>query len=140
MTQSNDSSFPKTSHGTMYPKNYVVGVIDDLQEAQQAEQAFKAAGYPSEENRLLTSDEEIHKAQEIEGHKNRLQRFFSSFNSSEAEAQMYQQEAQKGRHVLYVHAKSQDDVDKIGDLMRQHGARMIKFFGSWAVTDIPSSR
>jgi hypothetical protein len=139
MTQAHDPKFPQTASGALYPKNYVVGIIDDLQEAQQAEQAFKDAGYDAESVRLMEGSEVLDKAQELEENKNWFQRFLSSFQDTtdETGANIYQAAAKQGKQVLHVHANSEQDVDKISALMMRYHAHAVKFFGNWAVSDVP---
>lgn len=139
MTQAQDSQFPQSPSGSWYPKGYVVGVIDGLQEAQEARQAFRKAGYTAEEIRLMESKETLQKAQELEEDKNPLQRLLSSFQDTtdETGAHIYQLEAQKGNHILYVRADREEEVDKIAALMQCYHAHAVKYFGSWSVADIP---
>ena len=139
MTQAHDPKFPQTAGGSLYPTNYVVGVIDDLQEAQQAEQAFKQAGYDAQKIRLMEGHEATEKVQELEEGKNWFQHFLSSFQNStdETGSDVYQLAAQQGKQILHVRADSQADVDKISALMMRYHAHAVKFFGSWSVSDIP---
>lgn len=139
MAQAHDSHFPQSSSGSWYPKDYVVGVIDDLQEAQRAQQAFQMAGYTAEEIRLMKSEEVTHKAQELEEEKNPFQRFLSSFQgvTDETGVHVYEREAQKGHHILYVRADREEEVEAIAALMQRYHAHIVKFFGSWSVADIP---
>lgn len=139
MTQAHDPKFPQTPSGSLYPKNYVVGVIDDHQAARQATQAFRDAGYDAEEVRLMEGNEVLQKAQELDEHKNWLQRLLSSFQdrTDETGARVYEREARAGKHVLHVRADSPDEVDKISALMQRYGAHTVKFFGTWSVADVP---
>lgn len=139
MAQAHDSDFPQSASGALYPKNYVVGIIDDHQEAQQAEEAFKQAGYDANEVRLMEGQEVLQKVRQLDEEKNWFQRFLSSFQGStdETGAHIYQVAAKQGKHVLHVHANSQDEVDKISALMQRYHAHTVKFFGSWSVADVP---
>lgn len=139
MTQAQDPKFPQSADGSLYPKNYVVGVIDDLSEAKQAIEAFKEAGYSAEEIRLMKSEEAQQKPAELDRDKNVFQRFFSSFQgkTDETGIDVYQQEASKGKHILHVRADSDDEVDKITALMQRYHGHAIKFFGQWSVADMP---
>lgn len=139
MTQAHDPKFPQTPSGALYPKNYVVGVIDDLSEARRAVQAFKNAGYNANEIRLMESQEALNKIHELDEEKNWLQNILSSFQDTtdETGAHIYQLAAQRGKHILHVHADSSEDVDKIGALMQRYHAHTIKFFSPWSVADIP---
>jgi hypothetical protein len=138
MTQAYSPKFPQTVVGSLYPTNYVVGVIDDLEDAQQASQAFADTGYAINEIRLMVSQEALDKVQELENRKNRFQRFFSSFQSAtdETGADVYHFEAKLGHHILYVRAFSQSEIEKICELMERFHAHTMKFFGMWSVADI----
>jgi hypothetical protein len=139
MTQAHDPKFPQTSSGAFYPKNYVVGVIDNLQEAREAEEAFKQAGYDASEIRLMESQEAMEKAEELDQEKNWLQRVLSSFQDTtdETGVHIYQLAAQQGKQILHVHARSQEDVDRISALMMRFHAHTVKFFSPWSVSDVP---
>jgi hypothetical protein len=146
MTQAHDPNFPQTPIGSLYPVNYVVGVIDDLQEALQAEQAFKDAGYDASTTRLMESQEAVTKIRELELKKNPFQRFFSSFQATtdETGADIYRFEAKLGHHILYVRACSSylricspQEVEQICALMERFHAHAVKFFSFWSVEDIP---
>jgi hypothetical protein len=139
MTQAHDPTFPQSTSGSWYPKKYVVGVIDTLREAEQAQQAFQQAGYTAEELRLMESAEVVQTHKEMEDRKNTLQHFLSSFqgNTDETGAQIYLFEAKQGHHILYVRASSDPEVDAIAALMQQYHAHTIKYFGQWSVADIP---
>ena len=139
MTQAYDPKFPQSSSGSLYPKNHVVGIIDDLQKAQQATQAFRNAGYEADEIRLMKSDEVLQKTRELDKEKNWLQRLLSSFQdkTDETGASVYQRAAAEGKHVLYVRADEPEEVDKISALMQRYGAHTVKFFGTWSVADVP---
>lgn len=139
MTQAHDPKFPQTPSGALYPKNYVVGIIDDLHEAQQAVQAFEQAGYDANDIRLMEGDEVLTKAQELDEGKNWLQRILSSFQdqTDETGVHVYQLAAQQGKHILHIHADSPEDVDKISALMMRYHAHAVKFFSPWSVSDIP---
>jgi hypothetical protein len=146
MTQAHHPKFPQTAVGSLYPTNYVVGVIDDLEEGRRAVQAFAEAGYDSSTVRLMDAQEALDKHRELEHRKNRFQRFFSGLQDAtdETGAYVYRFEAREGHHILYVRACSSQlrvcstsEVDQIRELMEQFHAHTIKFFSFWWVEDIP---
>lgn len=139
MTQAYNPKFPQTFTGSLYPRNYVVAVIDDLWEAQQAAQAFLDAGYRMHHVRLMDSREELEKINELEHSKNWFQRFFSSFQGTtdETGVGVYKSEAQKGYQILHIHVDKPQDVERIRDVLEVYHAHTIKFFGTWSVEDIP---
>lgn len=146
MTQAYHPKFPQTLVGSLYPTNYIVAVVDDLAEARRAVQAFRDAGYEENTVRLMNAQETLTKIQELEAKKNALQRFFSSFQGAtdETGAEVYRFEAKLGHHILYVRACASSirtcstrEIGQIRSILKAHGAHTVKFFGTWAVEDIP---
>lgn len=139
MAQAHDPKFLQTFSGAIYPVNYVVAVIDDLWEAQQAAQAFIEAGYDVSDVRLMNSQEALEKIHTLETGRNWLQRFLASFQGTtdETGATVYKFEAQKGHHILHIYANNADEVEKIRDILEVYHAHTIKFFGQWSVEDLP---
>ncbi len=139
MTQAYNPKFPQTISGALYPRNYVVAVIDDLWEAQMAAQAFLDAGYDVSDIRLMDSHEALQNIDELEAGRNWFQRFLSSFQGTtdETGASVYKSEALRGYHILHVHATTSEEVEKIRDILEVYHAHTIKFFGPWSVEDIP---
>lgn len=146
MTQAYNPKFPQTPSGSLYPTNYIVCVFDKLEDGQQALQAFHDAGYEEDTVRLMGADETVAKVSELEKRKNPFQRFFSSFQGAtdETGAEIYLLEAKEGHHILYVRACATsmrtcntDEISGIRAILKDHHARIVKFFGTWAVEDIP---
>lgn len=145
MTQAYHPKFPQTVTGSMYPVNYVVCVIDDLDQAQQALQAFKDAGYDANTVRLMTSQEALDKIQELEHQKNVFQRFISSFQDATDDTgiDIFRFEARQGNHILFVRACgaslracAPEEIRQIRDILSRYNARTIKFFSPWWVEDV----
>ena len=146
MAQAYNPKFPQTLVGSLYPTNYIVCVIDDLEEAQKAVEAFRGANYEDSVVRLMDSQAALAKIQELEQRKNVFQRFFSSFQGAtdETGAEVYRYEAKQGHHILYVRACASSirtcstrEISEIRSILEKHHARAVKFFGTWAVEDIP---
>lgn len=146
MTQAYDPKFPQALIGSLYPTNYIVAVFDDLQEAKQAARAFYTAGYEEKTVRVMDAQETLTKIQELDARKNPFQRFFSSFQGAtdETGAEVYRFEATLGHHLLYVRACASSirtcstrEIGQIRAILRAYHAHTVKFFGTWAVEDIP---
>lgn len=134
-----DPNFPQTISGALYPRHYVVAVIDDLWEAQMAAQAFLDAGYDISDIRLMESQEELQHIATLKARRNWLQRFLASFQGTtdETGAGIYQVEARRGHQILHIHATSDEEIENIRDILEVYHAHTIKFFGPWSVEDIP---
>jgi hypothetical protein len=145
MTQAYHPKFPQTVTGSLYPINYVVSVIDNLDEAQQALQAFTNAGYDVNTVRLMTSQEALDKLHELELQKNFFQRFVSSFQDATDDTgiDVFTFEAKQGNNLLFVRACgaslracSTAEIKQIRDILSRYHARTIKFFSPWWVEDV----
>ncbi len=145
MKQAYHPKFPQTVTGSIYPVNYVVSVIDDLEQARQALQAFKDAGYDANTVRLMTSQEALDKIQELEQQKNFFQRFVSSFQDATDDTgiDIFRFEAREGHHILFVRACgaslracAPQEIHQIRDILSRYQARTIKFFSPWWVEDV----
>jgi hypothetical protein len=145
MTQAYHPKFPQTASGSLYPINYVVSVIDNLDEARQALQAFTDAGYDANTVRLMTSEEALEKLRELNRQKNFFQRFVSSFQDAtdDTGTDVFIYEAKQGNHLLFVRACGASlracapaEIQQIRDILGRYHARTIKFFSPWWVEDI----
>jgi hypothetical protein len=146
MTQAYHPKFPQTLVGSLYPTNYIVAVFDDLRDARQAARAFYDSGYEENTVRVMDARETLARIEQLDAQKNPFQRFFSSFQGAtdETGAQIYRFEATQGHHMLYVRACASSirtcstrEIGQIRAILKAHRAHTVKFFGTWAVEDIP---
>ena len=139
--KAHDLNFPYNNVlGIPYPKHYVVGVIDDLQEAEKAAQALRNAGYDDEDIRLYHSQEVVQLAQDHEKKQNILTRFAIALDEDEdVEVRFLEEEARRGHHLLHVYTPTSELVDRARGIFAAYHAHTIKYFGSWAIADLPSS-
>ena len=146
MTQAYHPKFPQTATGSLYPINYVVSVIDNLDVAKQAQQAFMDAGFDANTVRLMDSQEALNKLQELDQQKNFFQRFISSFQDATDDTgiDVFIFEAKQGNHLLFVRACdaflracSLEEMRQIREILGNYHARTIKLFSPWWVEDMP---
>ncbi len=143
MTQ--DTNFPYTSLGVPYPKHYVVGVIDDLQEAERAVQALLQVGFTATDIRLRTGQEVLEVRREHDEQKPKLlTRIVETINDASSddelnETDVYAEEASEGHNILNVYARTSDQITSAQNVLAAHYAHTIKYFGDWTITELPSS-
>lgn len=136
-----DPNFPMRRSGAIYPRQYVMGVIDDLQEAERAVQAFREAGYAPAHVRLFYSEAIIAHAREIAQHRTpwqRLVRVWQLGTDEGADTRVCLEEALRGHHTLFVYAPTARQVEQVHSLMVTYHAHHIKHFGTWTITDFPA--
>ena len=123
-----------------YPDNYIVAVIDDLQEAERAVEALHQAGFGENEVRLFEGRHAASQIDDLEKQRGVLERAFTSVRSVASDesiiAEDYEQEARLGHHIVAVYTAEQAQVDQAYHLLRGYHAHAIEHFGRWVITDL----
>jgi nucleotide-binding universal stress UspA family protein len=136
--ETQERAFPLTRPGAVYPKHYIMAVIDDVKEAQDAVQSLHKAGIPAEDIRLFESHEVLEYAEHTEKTRSlgsRIADVFQAVTSDEdAHVLIYVQEALRGHAILNVYAPTDEQAERVKDILVAHHARTIKYFGRWAIT------
>ena len=130
--------FPLTRPVDGYPKHYLMAVIDDVAEARDGVQALRNADIPAEDIRLFEKHEIVEYTEHTErtrSLRSRVVGVIQAFASDEdAHVLIYVEEALRGRAILNVYAPTSERAERIKDILVDHHARTIKYFGRWAIT------
>jgi nucleotide-binding universal stress UspA family protein len=133
-----EREFPLSRPGAVYPKYYLMAVIDEVKEAQDAVQALRLAGTPAEDMRLFERHEIIEYAEHTErtrSLRSRIADVFQAITSDEdAHVLIYVEEALRGHAILNVYASTSEQAERVKDILVEYHARTIKYFGRWAIT------
>jgi len=133
-----EREFPLTRPGAAYPKYYLMAIIDDVKEAQDAVQALRNADIPAEDIRLFERHEILEYAEHTErtrSLRSRIADVFQAITSDEdAHVLIYVEEALRGHAILNVYAPTSEQAERVKDILVDHHARTIKYFGRWAIT------
>jgi nucleotide-binding universal stress UspA family protein len=133
-----EREFPLTRPGAVDPMHYVMAVIDEVKEAQDAVQALRNADIPAEDIRLFERHEIIESAEHTErtrSLRSRIADVFQAITSDQdAHVLIYVEEALRGHAILNVYAPTSGQVERVKDILVDHHARIIKYFGRWAIT------
>ena len=135
MTQDSKNAFPTSS----FPKDHVVAIIDSMNEAEQAVQALQQAGYSADDIHLYSSQDFIHSFESTQQHASGFAKALHTFQGSSDEGfagNMYLDEAHRGNSILSVRVPKEDHAEHVSDILKKHHAHLIKYFGTWAVTDL----
>lgn len=137
-SETQEQEFPLTRPGAVYPKHYIMAVIDEVKEAEDAVQALRHAGIPAEDIRLFESHEVLEFAEHTErtrSLRSRIADVFQAITSDEdAHVLIYVEEALRGHAILNVYAPTDEQVERVKNILVAHRARTIKYFGRWAIT------
>ena len=125
-----------------YPTNRVVGTVADPDKAGEAISALLGAGFHREDIDILHGEEAVHRLDlmgEEHGFLARVQRtVIRSFELEEFKHLTdHVEDVRAGRFVIMVLAKRRDQRLLAADILHQHGAVFVGFYGRWAWADLP---
>jgi hypothetical protein len=136
--ETQEREFPLTRPGAVYPKHYIMAVIDDVKEAEDAVAQLRHAGIPAEDIRLFEHHEVLEYAENTErtrSLRSRIADVFQAITSDEdAHVLIYVEEALRGHAILNVYAPTDERAERVKNILVAHHARTIKYFGRWAIT------
>jgi hypothetical protein len=135
--------FDHLSLGAWYPKQTLVGVIDDPEQACRATIALMGAGFAEDDIRLLLGPEVVEISEDVDQHRSALGRMvysLSSLWSTEAPAaEHYIHEAREGHNLVMVHAPEPDgrpEGEAALAVLREHGAHHLRYYGRGHMLDL----
>lgn len=123
--------------GTFYPKDFVVAVVDDLARAEAAVTTLRDAGLQEEDVMLRPGGHVLANYRAYQEQRNLLDRLAPLFPSEESDVMReYIDEAEQGRTFVAVRAPERDRRDRVGEILRAHGGRAIRYYGPRTITDL----
>ena len=126
--------------GAWYPKDYVVAVIEDLDEAERAAEELRRAGFPAEDVRLFPSEQVVEGLRLAEAQRNLLQRIGAAIQREVTEEgaanKDYNEDARAGRHLVTVMAVEPEEIERARQVLVARGARRIMHYKKYTITDL----
>jgi len=134
-------SRPPVVFGAIYPRDDVVAVFADLQQAHQADAALHAAGVSDDDSDVLPPEWVLAADRDIDQRRGWIGRFAARISALLSDdghyIQTYSEEARRGHSLLLVHAATPAVVEQVRQVLSAHGARSMRHFGHLAVTELP---
>lgn len=113
--------------GASFPSEYVLGVFIDLQDARQAADTLRSAGFGGQEIHVL----------EGSGFMEAVSQDQSPFNLiTSMSHDKYLVEMSRGRSFLAVRPANLAQLTQIRDLLAPHGAYLVKYMDTWSQRDL----
>ena len=127
-----------------YPTNHVVGTIRDAEKAQAAIDALLGAGFERDHIDVLHGEEDLRRLDPTgaeHGFFAQFQRtFIRTFDLDEFKHLTHHvEDVRAGRAVITVLTKRRALRIMAADILHQHGAEYVGFYGRWAWEDLPAN-
>ena len=140
MRQSDETIFPASPDNVSLTSNWLVGVIDDPRQAEQAERELLQAGFPRDQVLLLRADEalqRLHAKDEQRGPLGWLLKAVADVTSDVGEYETkYADEARAGHAIINAQVSEQDRMERARQIIGAHGGHYLKHFGDWVISDL----
>ena len=127
-----------------YPTNRVVGTVGDAGKAGAAVEALLRAGFGKEDIDVLHGDEDLQRLDPTgvdHGYLAQFQRtLIRAFELEEFKhLNHFVDDVRNGRFVIMVLTKRRGLRIIAADILHQHGAEFVGFYGRWACEEIPAA-
>ena len=128
-----------------YPTNRVVGTVTNAGQAREAIGALLQAGFQQQDIDLLQGEEGLRRLDETGAEHGFLAQFqrtvIRTFDLDEFKHLSHHvEDIRAGRCVLMVLTKRQAQRGVAAEILHQHGAAFVGFYGRWAWADLPPNR
>lgn len=136
-------STSKDSDFIPYPTNRVVGTIDDAKSARAAIEALLEAGFERDDIDVLHGQDDLSRLDpsgEEHGFLAQFQRAVMRAikpNEEYRHLARHVEDVNAGRFVVMVLARGRDQRLKAADVLSEHGAQFVGFYGRWAWSGLP---
>jgi hypothetical protein len=124
-----------------YPINKVVGIIDNIRDAQAALHDLRAAGFMAAQITVLTGEEGTHRI-DVRGDQHgplahivrSIQKVLGDYELKDAAR--YEHEMLAGHFGIGVTARYQEDRDKVLQILKSHNGHFINFYSPWTTEEL----
>ncbi len=120
-------STKSTLPATPFPRKYVHSVFANLQDARQAAQALRAAGFDERDIHVFQSRDFVEAVSREQSPLNIV---------TSMDYDVYLREASRGRSFLAVRPASYAHLKQIRDLLAPRHAFLAKYIDTWTVTEL----
>jgi hypothetical protein len=128
---------PPTSFGRLYPENDILAVVEDQATGDQALRALQQAGIPARDMDIMDAAWFLEVGRAFRERRSILQRLAALLAAEEGTyTAEYEEEARQGHPLLVVHAADRATAERIGHVLRGHGARRLRYYARNTVTDL----
>ena len=127
-----------------YPTNRVIGTVADEKRAGNAIDALLRAGFDRKDIDILHGEEDLHRLDPTGAAHGFLAQFHRTLISTLDLEQFkhlahHVEDVRAGRYVIMVLTRRRALRMVAADILHQHGAEFVGFYGRWAVEELPAA-
>ena len=118
-----------------YPEGKVVGSLEP-EAVEAAIAALKASGLASDPIEVISADDvdDVESPLDRDGLRGFIDRFLLSIGDDLERIETARQELAAGRVLVMVPVEEDADMNRVADILRNHGSHRILHAGRWTVT------
>src|SRR5256884_5629326 len=134
-----DSTFQQVGSTLSFPGKHMMGVLGSLQEGEQAVQALVDAGYHVEDMALIPGQDFPAALQEHVRKEGRFWHIMHQLQVTTDEGslgELLEASARPGSAIISLYVPQHEHIDEVSALLFNHGARLVKYVGTWSVEDL----
>jgi hypothetical protein len=134
-----DTTFQHAGSTLSLPRKHVVGVVDSLQEGEQAVQGLEDAGYHAEDITFIPGQDFPSALQERvrkDGFFGRIFHYLEVTTDEGSLGELLLAAAGQGSHIISINVPQREHIDDVSAILFKNGARLVKYVGNWSVEDL----
>lgn len=140
MSEQPDTLVPPMADAPGQGSNWLVAVIDTPRAGARAVKALEKDGFRQEDILLLSGPEALRRMAARDEQRGPLGWAFKTVARVVTDAayfqDMYTREAEEGHSIINIHTSDPDAIEHGRDILMRCGARHLKHFGPWTITDL----
>ena len=111
------------------PQGFLVAVLEDADQAEQAKAALAAAGFADRDLRVYTSQQILESWERFLAERSLAQRAVGAVTDDPATIELYFGYARAGRAALWVHVPDTDDAERAVRCLADHQVLHFRHYG-----------
>jgi hypothetical protein len=118
------------------PQGFLVAILEDADQAQQARAALAAAGFAENDLRVYTSQQILNSWERFQAERSLAQRVAGAITDDPDTIELYFGYARAGRTALWVHVPDDDDADRAVRGLADHQVLHFRHYGHDSQQDL----
>jgi hypothetical protein len=118
------------------PQGFLVAILEDADQAEQARAALAAAGFAENDLRVYTSQQILDSWERFQAERSLAQRVAGAITDDPDTIELYFGYARAGRTALWVHVPDDDDADRAVRGLADHQVLHFRHYGHDSQQDI----